>query len=111
LAGILLLLLPIELQAGMNRNNVICREEISPERREPLAAKLRNITGLSQLKFDENGFLRIADASVATAGSQSARQLLANAIGGHNAVVVEEASKSSDGAFCRGVSGRGEEQS
>src|SRR5258706_14266873 len=74
LGGILLLLLPIELQAGQNHSNVVCREEISPARREQLAAKLRNITGLSQLKFDDNGFLRTADYAVAISGSQSAKQ-------------------------------------
>jgi hypothetical protein len=106
LAGILLLLLTISLQAEQNRNHVVCREELSPQRREQLTAKLRNITGLPQLKFDDNGFLRIANDSVATGGSQSARELLANAINGRNVVVVEDASNSSEVAFCRVVPGR-----
>src|SRR6185503_11155042 len=109
LGGILLLLLPIELQAGQNHGNVFCREEISPARREQLAAKLRNITGLSQLRFDDNGFLRTADDSVASGGSQSAKQLLANAISGPNVVVIEEASNSSEVAFCRVVPGKWKE--
>src|SRR5258705_10168912 len=109
LGGILLLLLPIELQAGQNHSNVVCREEISPARREQLAAKLRNITGLSQLKFDDNGFLRTADYAVAISGSQSAKQLLANAISGPNVVVIEDASNSSEVAFCRVIPGRWKE--
>ena len=110
LGGILLLLLlPIELQAGQNRSNVVCREEISPARREQLAAKLRNITGLSQLKFDDNGFLRTADDSLPVGGSQSAKQLLANAISGPNVVVIEDASNSSEVAFCRVIPGRWKE--
>jgi hypothetical protein len=88
---------------------VVCREEISRERREQLAAKLRNITGLRDLKFDDNGFLRNAEDSVATGGSRSAKQLLVNAIGGHNAVVIEDASNSSDVAFCRVIPGRWKE--
>jgi hypothetical protein len=109
LGGILLLLLPIELQARQSHSNVVCREEISPARREQLAAKLRNITGLSELKFDDNGFLRTAVDSVASGGSQSARQLLANAISGTNLVVIEDASNSSEVAFCRVIPGRWKE--
>ena len=60
LAGILLLLLPIELQAVNNRNNVVCREELSPAHREQSATRLRKITGVPDLKFDDNGFLRTA---------------------------------------------------
>ena len=72
LAGILLLLLPIELQADQNRNNVVCREELSPARREELANKLRKITGLPDLKFDDYGFLRTGGDTTAIGGSQGA---------------------------------------
>ena len=106
LAGILLLLLPIELQAGRNRNNVVCREELSPAHREQLATRLRRITGLPDLKFDDNGFLRTAGETTAIGGSLSARQLLSSAINGGNVVVIEDASNSSEVAFCRVIPGR-----
>jgi hypothetical protein len=109
LAGILLLLLPIDLRAEENRNNIVCREELSPARREQLAGKLRNITGLPDLKFDDNGILRSAGALTPLAGSQSARELLTNAISGRNVVVVEDASNSSEVAFCRVIPGRWKE--
>ena len=108
LAGILLLLLPIELLADQNRNNVVCREELAPARREELANKLRKITGLLDLKFDDNGFLRTG-SDTAIGGSQSAKQLLVNAINGGNVVVIEDASNSSDVAFCRVIPGRWKE--
>lgn len=106
LAGILLLLLPIDLQADQNRNNVVCREELSQPRREQLANQLRKITGLPDLKFDDQGNLRLADARTADGGSSSAKALLANAINGRNVVVIEDASNSSDVAFCRVIPGR-----
>jgi len=109
LAGILLLLLPIELLADQNRHNVVCREELSPARREELANKLRKITGLLDLKFDDNGFLRTGGDTTAVGGSQSAKQLLVNAINGGNVVVIEDASNSSEVAFCRVIPGRWKE--
>ena len=109
LAGILLLLLPIDLQADQHHNNVVCREELSPARREELANKLRKITGLLDLKFDDNGFLRTGADTTVIGGSQSAKQLLANAINGGNVVVIEDASNSSDVAFCRVIPGRWKE--
>lgn len=106
LAGILLLLLPSDLRAEQNRNHVVCREELSPQRREQLAAKLRHITGLPDLKFDDNGILQSLGSRTTLAGSESARALLANAINGRNVVVVEDASNSSEVAFCRVIPGR-----
>jgi len=105
LAGILLLLLPIALQAEQNSNHVVCRDEVSPERREQLAAKLRNITGLPDLNFDDKGILRLGGRTP-LAGSESARALLANAINGRNVVVVEDSSNSSEVAFCRVIPAR-----
>ena len=110
LAGVLLLLLPLDLRADQNRNHVVCREELSPQRREQLSAKLRNITGLPDLKFDHNGILRSVGSRTPLAGSESARALLANAINGRNAVVVEDASNSSEVAFCRVIPGRWKQQ-
>jgi len=109
LVGILLLLLPIELQADQNRNNVVCREELSMARREELANKLRKITGLLDLKFDDNGILRSTGTRTVSGGSASAKALLASAINGGNVVVIEDASNSSEVAFCRVIPGRWKE--
>ena len=113
LTGILLLVVPIDLQADQNRNSVVCREELSTVRREQLATKLRKITGLPDLKFDDNGLLRSTGTRTAVGraigGSGSAKELLANAINGRNVVVVEDASNSSDVAFCRVIPGRWKE--
>jgi hypothetical protein len=108
LAGILLLLFPTDLQADQNRNNIVCREELSPAHREQLATKLRKITGLTDLKFDQSGVLRFSDSSI-DVRSAGAIELLANASNGRNVVVIEDASKSSDVAFCRVVPGRWKE--
>jgi len=108
LAGIILLLLPVDLLADHRHSNVVCREELSPAHREQLASKLRRITGLSDLKFDDDGMLRMAGNRIA-GGSESARELLANAINGRNAVVLEDASNRSDVAFCRVIPGRWKE--
>ena len=109
LTGILLLLVPIDLQADQNRSNVVCREELSAARREELANKLRKITGLLDLKFDDNGILRSTGNRTASGGSASAKALLADAINGGNVVVIEDASNSSDVAFCRVIPGRWKE--
>ena len=108
LASIVLLLSSVELFAGQSRNNVVCREELSPERREQLATKLRKITGLPDLKFDGNGILRFAGRGIAI-GSESASKLLADAISGNNVVVIEDASNHADVAFCRAIPGRWKE--
>lgn len=104
LVGIFLLW-PIDLFAEPTHSNVICREELSPSRRDDLASKLRRITGWSDLKFDRSGSLRRGNAA-AVGGSKSARDLIEKAIYGNNVVVLEEASKSSDVAFCRLIPAR-----
>lgn len=105
LGGILLLLAPLNLIADQNHSNVVCREELSPAHREELAAKLRKITGFSNLKFDREGILRLGN-SEPVGGSATARELVANAIHGRNVVVIEDASRRSDVAFCRVIPGR-----
>jgi hypothetical protein len=105
LVGIFLLLLPAGLLADQSRSNVVCREELSPARREELAAKLRAITGFSNLKFDDDGILR-QGGSAPVGGSQSARELIVNAIHGRNVVIIEDASHRSDVAFCRVIPGK-----
>lgn len=105
LVGILLLLSPIDLLAQQNRNHVVIHEDVSPAHREELATKLRRITGFPDLKFDGDGLLR--EGSMAPlGGSESARELVANAIAGRNVVVLEDASNRSEVAFCRVIPGK-----
>jgi hypothetical protein len=87
---------------GVSR--VVLRPEVSRSHREELITRLRTITGLSRLNFDSNGSLRLGDQT--TGGSVSARSLLAEALGGPNLIVLEDASSRADVAFCRVVRGR-----
>jgi hypothetical protein len=105
LVGIFLLLAPLNLLADQNHSNVVCREELSPARREELATKLRKITGFSDLKFDDAGILRQGSGGP-VGGSPSARELIVNAIHGRNVVVIEDVSHRSDVAFCRVIPGK-----
>lgn len=109
LVGIFLLL-PIDLMAEPIRSNVVCREELSQVHRDDLASKLRSITGWPDLKFDHSGSLRRGNAE-AIGGSKAARDLVANAINGSNIVVLEDASKRSDVAFCRLIPARWKNES
>jgi len=92
-------------QATPSRSNVVCREDISQAHREQLAAKLRRITGLSELRFDQDGGLR-QSYERPVSGSSSARELIANSINGRNVVVIEDASNSAAVAFCRVIPGK-----
>ncbi|HEV2827759.1 MAG TPA: hypothetical protein VGW76_09140, partial [Pyrinomonadaceae bacterium] len=105
LAGMLLLLAPIDLFAGHSRSNIVCREDLSPAHRKQLAIDLRKITGLSDLEFDDDGTLSASTNQIA-GGSTTARDLILNAIDGRNAVVLEDASNSADVAFGRVIPGR-----
>jgi hypothetical protein len=108
IAAIFLLLSSFKVLAGQSRNNIICREEVPQARREQLAMKLRKITGWADLQFDSNGVMRFTEDAI-DGGSASARQLFLAAVGGSNVVIIEEASNSSDVAFCRVIPGRWKE--
>lgn len=86
-------------------NRVMIKPDVSPSHREKLATSLRAITGLTNLKFDANGSLRL-DGEPATRGSQSARDLLSQAVKGQDFIIIEDASSRSDVAFARVVRGR-----
>lgn len=105
LVAILVLLSPIDLLAQQNRNRVVIREDLSPAHREQLTTKLRRITGLPDLDFDDEGILRKGSREPVD-GSESARELVTNATSGRNAVVIEDASNRSDVAFCRVIPGK-----
>lgn len=108
LVGIVLLFPPANLSAQQDRSNVVCREELSIDHREELAAKLRTITGWPELKFDSAGRLREGNKQ-AVGGSASARKLLANSIYGTTVAVIEDASKSPNVAFARVIPGKWKE--
>src|SRR5678815_5709957 len=84
---------------------VVIKPEVSRSHREELIKRLRVITGWNNLKFDDNGSLRLGDTQTGR-GSESARILLKEAIAGPNVIVLEDASSRTDVAFCRVVRGR-----
>ena len=100
LVTISLLVYSSTLAAGQGRSNVVCGEEFSSKRRNELETKLRKITGWSDLSFDLKGALR-GGSREPVGGSASARALVAQAIAGPAVVLLEDASKRSDVAFCQ----------
>lgn len=86
-------------------SRVMLKPEISRSHREELVTSLRAITGLTNLKFDATGALRL-DGNVATRGSETARALLSQALKGPNVIIIEDASSRSDVGFARVVRGR-----
>ena len=84
---------------------IVCRAALAEAKRSALAAQLRAITGWAGLHFDSQGALRFG-AEAPSGGSQSARELLAEAQDGKNLLVVEDASGSFDVAFSRVLEGR-----
>lgn len=93
-------------------SRVLCRPDFSIARRVELAAKLREITGWSQLGFDVDGALRhVGEINLESEGeransSRAARELIATVIAGENVIVLEDASRRRDVVFCRVVQGR-----
>lgn len=86
-------------------SHVLLKPDIRRAHREELVARLRVITGLTNLDFQNDGALRF-DVNQASGGSVSARELLSQAVAGANVIVLEDASSRSDVAFCRVVRGR-----
>ena len=89
--------------------NIFCRQDISPDLRNDLEAKLRHITGFSELGFDENGTLRFDRRSFG-GGSKSARELLVKASFGRTAIIIEDASRRADVVFARVTPGKWKHQ-
>jgi len=85
--------------------HVLIRPDVSRAHRDELVKRLRLITGLTDLRFESDGALRLESAQ-STRGSESARALLTKAVEGANVIVLEDASSRSDVAFCRVVRGR-----
>ena len=91
--------------SASSNTRVFIRPDVSRSHRDELVNRLRAITGLTALRFDDDGALRL-DGKPLTRGSERARALLAQAVGGANVIVIEDASARSDVAFCRVVRGR-----
>jgi len=96
---------PSMISSGRTFSPIVCRDELSPLRRQELASKLRTITGWSDLAFDEFGALRVG-SKPAVGGSPSARELLRQALSSKNVIVLEDASNRPDVIFCRVIPGR-----
>ncbi len=105
LAAVCLCLSALTTLAATNVSRVMLKPDVSRAHREELAARLRVITGLTDLRFDKDGSLRF-DLNQSKGGSKSARELLSQAVEGGNVIVLEDASSRSDVAFCRVVRGR-----
>lgn len=87
------------------RQSIVARENLSTAHRDELIRSLRNITGWTNLQFNNDGFLEVT-GSQSNPGSTSARSLLELGMKGRNIIVVEDASSRGDVAFCRVVPGR-----
>lgn len=81
---------------------IVCREQLSVDRRANLASKLRRITGWRTLQFNDLGVLEFGSGPPEN-GSQTARDLIQKIIHSANFVVLEDASNRSDVVFCRVV--------
>jgi hypothetical protein len=95
----------VSIFAADGVSRVMLKPDVSRSHREELVASLRAITGLTNLKFDASGALRL-DGVVAARGSESARLLLSQALKGPNVIIIEDASSRSDVGFARVVRGR-----
>lgn len=91
--------------AERTSSKIVCRTSLAPSRRQELAEQLRAITGWTELRFDDDGFLRFGDAPP-VGGSQTARALLAYSQLGKNLIIIEDVSGSADVVFCRVIEGR-----
>jgi hypothetical protein len=81
------------------------REAISPQRQRQLLLKLRQITGLSDLQFQQDGSLVLHSTS-SSSGSQSARALLQKAVQGSNLIIIEDTSRRPEVVFAQVIPGR-----
>ena len=91
--------------AEMTAPRIVSRASLAEAKRAALAAQLRAITGWAGLHFDSQGALRFG-TQAPSGGSQSARALLAEAQGGENLLIIEDASGSADVAFSCVLEGR-----
>lgn len=91
--------------SASSSDNVVVRQNVSKSDREELAQRLRTITGWTRLDFNEDGALKIGDAT-ADGGSKGARDLLNKTFSGKRVILFEDASSRKDVVFCRVVLGK-----
>lgn len=103
-ASLVLIVLSAGQRQAFGADNVRCRPDLSSDRRQQFADSLREITGWSDVRFDNRDVLRFSGQP--QGGSASARALLAAATSGRHLVVLEDASDRADVVFCRVVPGR-----
>lgn len=97
-------LAPVHARAERRTPTIVCRASLGASRRAELSEQLRAITGLRDLGFDAEGYLRFG-AQSPSGGSQSARALLAAAEAGESLIILEDASGRADVAFSRVLEG------
>ena len=93
------------IRAAESDSHIVARQSIPLVRRTELVTKLRKITGWAGLDFDRAGGLQSGNRA-AVGGSKTAREFLMSAMRGPIVVVLEDASRSADIAFCRVNPGR-----
>lgn len=95
----------VTARASSGADGVVCRHTLTEARRQEIAARLREITGWGELRFDDGGVLRLGSEHH-EGGSQTARELLELAARGAKFIVIEDASGSAEVVFSRVVEGR-----
>lgn len=90
---------PLRYQGGV-RNSSGARR-IEARRLSMIVKSLREKTGLVELAFDEDGFLRAGDTTRLIGGSETARRLLISALEGEAAFDLEIHNRSAEVAFAR----------
>lgn len=95
----------VTVWAESSSTRIFCRPELGIARRDELAALLREITGWSELDFNEAGELSFGSAN-AIGGSSTARSLLKSAGTRDIVLVLEDASDRSEVVFSRVLAGR-----
>ncbi len=76
---------------------------LSAEELDLVLAHLRRITGFTQMRFDEAGFLTIDDRSQVAGGSAAARELLLAAVDGKKSINLQSHNRSPEVVFARVV--------
>jgi hypothetical protein len=105
---LLVVCFPALADSGKRQTRIICRQELSLAKRAELTGKLQRITGWTELGFDEGGSLR-PGSRAAAGGSETARNLLTQALSGTNILILEDASNRADVVFSEVVPGRWKE--
>lgn len=100
-----LTLFSVSLNAETKSQSIVVRPEMPLVQREVLVQKLQTITGWNDLKFDDEGFLRLENSRPSN-GSATAREFLMKASTDEHLMVIEDASNRKDIVFCNVVEGR-----